>query len=105
MNFLHLEDNDADAEYLEALLLREWPDCTITRMASREAFEAALEMQNFDLLLSDHSMPGFDGFSALEIARERCPDTPFIFISGTIGEQRAIEALKRGAADYVLKDS
>ena len=56
-----------------------------------------------DIILSDFTLPGFDGLSALEIARELAPDTPFIFLSGTIGEERAIDALQRGAYDYVLK--
>ena len=58
-----------------------------------------------DLILSDYTLPGFDGTEALQIARLRRPDTPFIFVSGTIGEERAIQALKQGAVDYVLKES
>ncbi len=58
-----------------------------------------------DLILSDYTLPGFDGTEALQIARSRRPDTPFIFVSGTIGEERAIQALKQGAVDYVLKDN
>ncbi len=105
MKLLHLEDNDADAELFEALLLREWPDCEITRLSGRDEFEAALQLENFDLILSDHSMPGFDGITALDIVHALCPETPFVFLSGTIGEERAIEALRHGASDYVLKDA
>ncbi|MEI9896594.1 MAG: response regulator [Chthoniobacter sp.] len=57
MKLLHLEDNDADAELFQSLLLREWPDCEITRMSNREEFEAALQLQDYDIILSDHSMP------------------------------------------------
>jgi PAS domain S-box-containing protein len=103
MKLLHLEDNEEDAELFEAVILREWPDCDITRLSTRREFETALELENFDLILSDHSMPGFDGMVALKMARNTCPETPFVFLSGTIGEERAIEALKLGAADYVLK--
>lgn len=105
MNFLHIEDDDADAELVEATLSREWPGCKINRLASRAELESALREQNFDLIISDHSMPGFDGITALSIARSASPNTPFVFLSGTIGEERAIQALKDGAADYVLKES
>src|SRR5690606_33825699 len=56
------------------------------------------------LILADYTLPGFDGLKALRISLERCPDTPFLFVSGSLGEERAIEALKSGATDYVLKD-
>src|ERR1700678_1751078 len=105
MHFLHLEDSDDDADLFAAMLLREWPDCRITRMSRSGEFEAGLQMENYDLILSDYSMPGFDGLAALHIARKWCPDTPFLFLSGTIGEERAIETLRQGALDYVLKDS
>lgn len=105
MKFLHLEDNDSDAELFEMLLQREWPGCSITRLSTRREFETALQRENFDLVLSDHSMPGFDGLTALQMVRTTAPGTPFVFLSGTIGEERAIEALKHGAYDYVLKES
>ncbi|HEY3900461.1 MAG TPA: response regulator [Chthoniobacter sp.] len=105
MKFLHLEDDDADAELFQMLLRREWPECRIKRIWSLAEFEAALRLEDYQLILSDHSMVGFDGLKALEIARVSSPDTPFIFLSGTIGEERAIAALKKGAVDYVLKSS
>lgn len=105
MNLLHLEDNDVDADLFAALLEREWPEVQIRRMWTRDEFESAVQREHFDLILSDHSMPGFDGMTALQLAHQHCPDTPFIFLSGTIGEDRAIEALKNGAADYVLKNA
>jgi PAS domain S-box-containing protein len=105
MHFLHLEDSDSDAELFAAMLLREWPECRITRMWRKGEFEAALQLENFDLILSDYSMPGFNGLSALDIARKWCSETPFVFLSGTIGEERAIEALRLGALDYVLKEA
>jgi PAS domain S-box-containing protein len=89
---------------VETLLRDEWPDCRIHRAASRSEFEAALEFEQFDLILSDHHMPGFDGLKALARAREHCPGKPFVFISGTIGEERAIDAMRNGADDYVIKD-
>src|SRR5712675_604799 len=72
---------------------------------SEKAFVDALREFKPDVILSDFSMPGFDGMVALALARERCPDTPFIFVSGTIGEESAVSALKSGATDYVLKNN
>ena len=104
MNILHLEDSTNDAVLIEALVYAEWPDCRITRVSMRAQYQNAIETGGFDLILSDYAMPDFDGLSALELAHARCPETPFIFMSGTIGEERAIEALKRGATDYIIKD-
>ncbi|HVW20602.1 MAG TPA: response regulator [Opitutaceae bacterium] len=104
MHTLHLEDSPEDGELVHALLRSEWPECQITRVESREQFEAAIGSVRFDLILSDNSLPGFDGRAALDEAIQVCPDTPFIFLSGTLGEERAIEALRQGAADYVVKD-
>src|SRR6185437_10178415 len=104
MRVLHLEDSADDAELIRHTLAVAWPDCRIDRVQSRGEYIAALERGGFDLILSDFAIPGFDGLSALELAQTRCPGKPYVFISGTIGEERAIEALKRGAADYVLKD-
>ncbi len=78
--------------------------CATTRVQNREDFVAALEQGGIDLILSDFSLPAFDGLSALEIARARWPDLPVILVSGTLGEERAIDALKSGATDYVLKE-
>ena len=104
MNILHLEDSGNDALLIGALVHAEWPDCHITNVVKRAEYEAALDAGGFDLILSDYAMPDFDGPSALELARSRWPEKPFIFMSGTIGEERAVEALKRGATDYVIKD-
>ncbi len=75
--------------------------CVVTEAEMRAALRAGLP----DLILSDFSLPSFDGMSALAIARAEAPGVPFIFLSGTIGEERAIEALKCGAVDYVLKSN
>jgi two-component system cell cycle sensor histidine kinase/response regulator CckA len=104
MNLLHLEDNRNDAELVEHVLHAAWPACKIKRADTRKDYLAALGRGEFDLILSDYTMPDLDGLSALDLAREKCPDKPFIFLSGTIGEERAVEALKRGAVDYVVKD-
>jgi signal transduction histidine kinase len=71
---------------------------------TKAQFEAALNEKTFDIILSDFSIPSYDGISALAAARSALPDVPFLFVSGTIGEERAVEGLKFGATDYVLKD-
>src|SRR5258708_8961430 len=75
---------------------------TMERVENREEFTQRLGGRPPDLILSDYHLPSFDGLSALDLAREKLPDVPFIFVTGTLGEERAIETLKRGASDYVL---
>ena len=104
MQLLHLEDSPSDAELIAIVIRREWPKCQIHHVATGTEYRKALEAGPFDLILSDYTVPGFDGLSALGLARARFPETPFLFLSGTIGEERAVEALKRGATDYVIKD-
>jgi len=104
LKVLHLEDNSLDADLVSMTLEREKISCVIDRVATQGAFEAALKGKRYDIILSDFSLPGFDGLAALEFAKTVAPDIPFVFLSGTIGEDRAVESLKRGAADYVLKD-
>lgn len=104
MRFLHLEDNPTDAELVRALVLREWPGCEIAWVVDRAAFIDAVRSRPHDLILSDFALRAFNGLEALQLARIHCPDTPFIFVSGNMGEDRAVEALRSGAQDYVLKD-
>lgn len=104
VRILHLEDSENDAALIERLLKQTWPACRIQRVSTRADYNAAIAKGDFDIILSDYAIPGFDGPSALTVARGRWPDRPFIFVSGTIGEERAIEVLKLGAVDYVLKD-
>lgn len=101
---LCLEDNPHDRELLEKMLSEEGISCGFVYATTRQEFEAALDQDPFDLIISDFSLPGYDGMSALATARKRQTETPFIFVSGTIGEDRAIDSLKNGATDYVLKD-
>src|SRR5580698_7787080 len=103
LRILNLEDNEADAELNLAMITARWPHSELVRVETRADFLAKIEEKDFDLIFSDYSMPGFDGREALLIAREKCPEIPFMFVSGTIGEDTAIEALKNGATDYVLK--
>ena len=105
LHLLMLEDVPSDAELCAWELRRAGLNVEVERVEERAAFEAALEARRPDLIISDFSMPGaFDGFTALDIAHAKVPAVPFIFVSGTIGEERAVEAMKRGATDYVLKD-
>ena len=104
MKILHLEDNAEDAELVRELITEEWPDCEITCVSTRFAFVGELNLSRFDLILSDFALQSLNGLEALKLAKDRAPDTPFIFLSGTIGEDRAIEAVQSGAEDYVLKD-
>jgi CheY-like chemotaxis protein len=104
LHILNLEDSEGDAELNEAMLTARWPRCEFQRVDSREDFGAALETEgHLDLILSDYTMPGFNGREALALAHQYRPEVPFLFVSGTIGEDTAIEALKNGATDYVLK--
>ena len=104
LRILILEDDSADAE----LMQRELRNAGITFSAmlvdSREGFIKGLEEFSPDMILSDNKLPSFDGISALDISQKKCPDIPFIFVTGTMGEEWAVETLKRGACDYVLKD-
>jgi PAS domain S-box-containing protein len=100
---LHLEDDRMDAELVQDTLEAAGIQCEVTRVETQSDFVFALRQQKFDLILADYTLPSFDGLSALSIARQQQPDLPFIYVSGTLGEEVAIEALKIGATDYVLK--
>jgi PAS domain S-box-containing protein len=104
LRILHLEDDPKDAELIQAMLETAGIICHITRVETQADFLVLLEQGGFDLILADHTLPSFDGLSALKLTQEKCPDIPFIFVSGTLGEEVAIEALKIGATDYVLKE-
>jgi diguanylate cyclase (GGDEF)-like protein len=103
LRVLLVEDSPADAELAVWRLTQGGYVCTHQCVVTEEQMRAALASALPDIILSDFSLPQFDGMSALAIARDMAPEVPFIFVSGTIGEERAIDALKRGAIDYVLK--
>ena len=103
LRILLLEDDLGDVELIQELLEVDHFDCEVTRVQTRSEFLTALESDEIDLILADYKLPSFDGLSALKLAQSARPDLPFIFVSGTIGEDVAIEALKIGATDYVLK--
>jgi two-component system cell cycle sensor histidine kinase/response regulator CckA len=103
LHILHLEDDPNDAALIQSTLKAEGINCAITCVQNRGEFVAALEHGGIDLILSDFSLPAFDGLSAVEIVRTRWPDLPVILVSGSLGEERAIDSVKSGATDYVLK--
>jgi signal transduction histidine kinase/CheY-like chemotaxis protein len=103
LRILYLEDDPKDAEIVQETLAIDGIKTEITRVETEAAFIASLEQGGFDLILADYTLPSFDGLSALKIAQQHWPHLPLIFVSGTLGEELAIEALKIGATDYVLK--
>ena len=103
IHILMLEDDAADAELTKFTLRKGGLQFSSNRVETREEYLDELERHPPGLILSDYSLPGFDGHAALSIAQGKCPDTPFIFVTGTMGEEVAIETLKSGATDYVLK--
>ncbi|MGH7146810.1 MAG: response regulator [Nitrospiraceae bacterium] len=103
LRLLHLEDDPVDAELITTTLMEGNIPCQSQLVDTRQAFVAALKECRMDLILADYSIPGFDGMTALTLARQHCPDVPFLFVSATIGEELAIDAMHQGATDYVLK--
>jgi PAS domain S-box-containing protein len=103
LRVLHLEDDPDDALLVRETLEADGVACRITRVDTEAAFVAALAQDDVDLILADYTLPSFDGLRALQVAREIRPRVPFIFVSGTLGEEVAIDALRIGATDYVLK--
>jgi diguanylate cyclase (GGDEF)-like protein len=103
VRILHLEDNAADRELVSALLTDAGLNCDIKAVETRVEFSRAVNDQVWDLILSDYVLPMFDGVQALAIATSVCPNTPFIFVTGALGEDIAVESLKSGATDFVLK--
>lgn len=103
LKIIHLDDDLNDAELARLALEADGIDCELVVVRDQEEFIAALEAGGFDLVLSDYTLPAFDGLTALQMTRERYPNIPFIFLSGVMGEERAVDSLKSGATDYVLK--
>jgi protein-histidine pros-kinase len=103
LNILHLEDNRLDADLIRDNLAAQGIIANILPVQTEEEFRSSLQKGNVGLILADYFLPGFDGMTALAIARENRPELPFIFVSGTIGEESAIKGLKGGANDHVFK--
>jgi PAS domain S-box-containing protein len=103
LRILILEDADIDALLIDHELRKGGFSFRSTRIDTSEDLVAELDREPPDLILSDHGLPSFDGYSALETAKSRFPDVPFIFVTGRLGEEVAVDTLRRGATDYVLK--
>jgi two-component system, cell cycle sensor histidine kinase and response regulator CckA len=103
IHILMLEDRPADAQLAMRELQREAVAFTAKRVWTEADFLAELRNHAPDLILADYSLPSYDGLSALKLAQQECPEIPFLFLSGSLGEERAIDALHHGATDYVLK--
>ena len=105
LRMLIVEDSESDAELLLRTLRQAGYEPVHERVESAQALRAALNRQDWDLIISDYSLPGFNGLEALKMAREQERDTPFIIVSGSIGEDIAVAAMKTGAHDYIMKDN
>jgi CheY-like chemotaxis protein len=104
LRILHLEDDPLDAELIESELHEHGIPCAITRVCTRDAFDTALKGEPCDLILSDSKLPGFDTLLALTITRQRCPNVPFVFVSGAVSPKAKADALMLGASDFIGKD-
>src|SRR5438445_411116 len=105
VQLLFVEDSEMDAELSVRALEQGGFDVSWERVQAESDLKQALQSSNPQAVLSDFSMPGFDGIEALRVGREMSPGVPFIFVSGTIGEECAIDAIRLGATDYVLKNN
>jgi DNA-binding NtrC family response regulator len=105
LRILMVEDSPTDAELALRELKRAGMTYELMRVETEQDFRKQIQDYHPQLILSDYSLPQFDGMSALHIARELAPEIPFIFVSGTIGEETAIYSLKNGAADYIIKNN
>jgi len=100
---LHLEDDPHDQQLVENTLKADGLACEIVHARTRDEFQTALKQSIFDLIISDYTLPSYDGMTAIADAKKFQPEASFIFVSGTIGEERAVASLKSGATDYILK--
>ena len=103
LEIIHLEDDVTDAALIKDLIEGAGIRSHIQLVKSRDEYVAALEAKKYDLILCDNTIPSFSGTGALLMARGMAPDTPFIFVTGTMGEESAVQTLRDGATDYVLK--
>jgi len=103
VRILNLEDNPRDSELIRLRLEARGLECEVVRVETEADYLRALQQEGVDLIIADLALPSFDGASALELARQNRPEIPFIFFSGTLGEEAAIECFRKGATDYVLK--
>lgn len=105
ISILHLEDTPEDSELILMTLQREGWQIDYTRVDSEKQFLEALKKSDFDIILADYHLPDYNGIEALQVCAEHYPEIPFIIVSGTLGEEIAVEMLKYGATDYLLKQN
>jgi two-component sensor histidine kinase/CheY-like chemotaxis protein len=105
ISLLYLEDSQRDLEIISELLLDSGFAMMMDATFEKDGYESLLRKNKYDIILSDFKLPGFDAFGALEIHNKICPEVPFICVSGSIGEETAIELIKQGAVDYIIKDN
>lgn len=105
LRVLIVEDSESDTELLLRILRDAGYDPSHERVETVAGMNAALDGREWDIVIADYTMPRFDGIEALGLVRKKRPDIPFIFVSGTIGEERAVQAMKAGAHDYIMKDN
>src|SRR6476469_934879 len=105
LRLLQVEDTEDDAALVRLALMRAGYDVYARRVDTADALRRELDEAEWDIVVADHTMPGFSGTKALAIVREQHPDLPFIFVSGTIGEDTAVAAMRTGAHDYIMKDN
>jgi CheY-like chemotaxis protein len=103
LRILHLEDDLIDAELIQLMLVKNGLECEILLAKTHSEYLAALDEGNFDLILSDSSVPGFSGQAAFETAQQKCPGVLFILVSATVNDREAAVYLDRGALDYISK--
>jgi DNA-binding NtrC family response regulator len=105
MNVLHLDDDSFDFELTKLRCLAAWPGCKVRHVEDRETFTAALNEEKFDVILSDSGVASLSGFEALQLARERAPGVPFIFLCGVMTAEREKSVHASDADGFVHKDS
>jgi len=103
LRILYLEDDPNDVALVQSVLEAGGLDCQVVSVETKDDFLSQADKGEFDFIFADYTLPSFDGMSALALAREKYPDVPFLFVTGTLGEELAIESLKNGATDYILK--
>jgi DNA-binding NtrC family response regulator len=104
IKILILEDNKSDVELLHHELKKSGLNFSTETVHTREEYERMLDYFKPDIILSDYSLPSFDGVSAFHLKQNKCPDIPFIIVSGSLGEENAVELIKNGVTDYVIKE-
>lgn len=105
LRILHVEDDAPDSELIRETLINAGVEPEIVRVDTAEALRAALKQGGFDIILSDFNLPMLDGLTALEMARKETPDLPFVMVTGSLGDESAVDVIKRGAWDFVVKEN